>query len=524
MRSSGFADATTRRVLGVRALLERATPDSEHARQQWSSPSLLSSYEAVEALQSRTIAVEKWARHTSEKDHDRVRRQLAQMPLDIGRVLTKLELCEPLGETELFVLKRLLYHALRLCELAAPALATERPVPETLERLQMLLHTLHPEPEPTPRFHLSDALSRELADARKALTRARRLFMSRRKELLELKKQDYPGARFDLEGDASLPQHLATRAATDPGLTPHAGMWRLKDPDLDAHRKLVAAEQDLVEQLESSLRQRLSLALSQHAAWLAELYAHITNLDLQLTRIRLRQSIRGCWPRAQDSPQVVLEAGRDPAIDEAQPIDFDMDARPAIITGPNMGGKSSLLRSIGLCQWCVQHGLPAPANAFVAPLLHSMVYVGSDEVPEATSSREGLSSFGREVRRIVEARAASKPVTLWLFDEVGRGTHPEDGAALAAELITQCVERGDRVLFATHFPALAELDGVHRWRIAGLTDRARLEMLAEASDFQGGDALELALREAMDYRPVRWERTGDAVPRDARLIARLLGL
>lgn len=520
--ASPFADTITSRVLGVRELLAHVTPDSELARQQWVHPPLFTDYGARQKAHQATLSVEQWWMHTPDVERACVRRHLAQMPLDIGRVLTKLTLHELLGETELFVLKRLLYHALELCRLAAQALKGAREIPDSIARLSMLLETLHPEAEPSPRFHLSESLDVDLAEARQALTRARRAFMQRRKVLVDLKKEDYPGARFDLDGEVSLSGALATRAATDPGMTPHGGVWRLKDPELDGHRELVEADHAHVEQLEVSLRNRLSIAFSNHASWLESLTVDLTQLDLHLTRARLRAHINGCWPDAAEG-NLTLEAGHDPGIPQAQPVDFDMDHRPAVITGPNMGGKSSLLRLIGLCQWCLQHGLPVPARAYCAPLLSHIIYVGSDELHHDSSAREGLSSFGREIRRLVEARAVSEPVTLWLLDEVGRGTHPDDGAALAASILEVLVQRGDRVFFATHFPALAGLDDIQRWRIAGLTDRARLEMLADADDFNDLDALELALREAMDYRPVRWARSEDAVPRDARLIARLLG-
>ena len=526
-----LCDEVTAEVLGVKALLDRAQPDSEAAERAWRAPQPWRAAQRSEWLttQAAQLEAERAWLALSELKREALRRQLAELPAQAPRQLKRLALGEPLGEAELFCLKRLMYRALRCGQLIPEALSIERDVPETLERLGALLHALHPEQEPSARFHLSEALDPDLAAALKRDARARRAFTQRRKALLDLKRADYPGARFDLEGEARLTGALATRAATDPQLEPAGGgggaLWRLRDQELEATRLALKASQREVARHASRLCAELSSALAPHVTWLLQLHAHLVNLDLRLARARLREAIQGCWPVALPERSARLEMRRARAHDLAQPIDFELDDEPAVIVGPNMGGKSSLLKLVGLCQWCMQHGLPAPAELFCAPPCEHLVYVGSDEAlgPPAGA----LSSFGREIQRLVTARQRCGSPTLWLLDEIGRGTHPEEGAALAAQIITALKRRGDRALCATHFPELAALRSVARWRIAGLVERDKLEALAaQASRGEAAiepSALELALRQAMDYRAVRIQGQDAEVPRDAHLIARLLG-
>jgi hypothetical protein len=186
-----------------------------------------------------------------------------------------------------------------------------------------------------------------------------------------------------------------------------------------------------------------------------------------------------------------------------------------------MGGKSVLLRVVGLCQWAAQCGLPVPARRCDFAPVAQITYVGSEE-PGVRAAEEGLSSFGREIRRLVRHRDRDAHPVLWLLDEVGRGTHPLEGAAIAVDIIEALAERGDRLLVATHFPEVAAMHDVRRYRIAGLCGED-LPVASEPAQMSYG-AWEEALRAAMDYRPVELDPAERAeIPRDARLVARLLG-
>jgi 5-formyltetrahydrofolate cyclo-ligase len=182
-----------------------------------------------------------------------------------------------------------------------------------------------------------------------------------------------------------------------------------------------------------------------------------------------------------------------------------------------MGGKSKALVLVGLCQWCAQHALPVPAEAFDFKPLHHLVYVGSEQ-PQQTDEFQGsgLSAFAREIRRIVRGLDHSAP-TGWLLDEIGRGTHPGDGADLLIDLLARLADDGHRALAASHFPALAALEDVQHLQIRGLSPDVDLARI-----FDDATDIDRALRRALDHQP--HEVATGSVPRDARRVAGALGL
>lgn len=525
---SPLADEATRQVLGCGSWLRGWRPDSERgealarAPRPW-RPGEREAWAAE--LEARRDAG-RWLEDAAPEDLSATRRALAELP-SLEGPRRRLRADESLREADLFAIKRLLYHARALCELAASLLAREHPVERWRASIDTWLARIHPEPEPTPRFTLDARLAEGLAEARQARRQARRAAHARRRAVEDELRERYPGARFGVRGGVTLPDPEArARAGRDPALTAHGRGWRPTDKELARLQARLEEAERLLEQTEARVRANISAALMEVEPWLGQLEDALVDLDLRLACARWRRDQGACWPQWRpEAPGARLEAGRDPASSDPQPISVSLRDRPLVLTGPNMGGKSTLLRTLGLCQWCLQHALPVPAAAFEAAAVEAITYIGSDE-PGAASLQQGLSAFGHEIRRIVLARRAIRAPSLWLLDEVGRGTHPTEGAALAREIVASLHADGHRVCAATHFPALAQLPGADRWRIRGLTGREALGALAQTSPEDPG-TLERALRAAMDYRPEPLDEDDDdahePVPRDARLVARLLG-
>jgi DNA mismatch repair protein MutS2 len=144
------------------------------------------------------------------------------------------------------------------------------------------------------------------------------------------------------------------------------------------------------------------------------------------------------------------------------PLDLHLDPaqRALVVTGPNAGGKTVALKTVGLLAFAHQCGLPVPAAAGTAfPFLERLVATVGDE-QDLLADR---STFSGRLMRLHEAWDAAGPRSLLLLDELGSGTDPEEGAALAVALLEGLVERRALAVITTHLTRLAaaalELDG-----------------------------------------------------------------
>ncbi|MEA2688599.1 MAG: mismatch repair protein MutS2, partial [Candidatus Eremiobacteraeota bacterium] len=185
----------------------------------------------------------------------------------------------------------------------------------------------------------------------------------------------------------------------------------------------------------------------------------------------------------------------------------------AVLTGPNMGGKSAALATAGFLCACAALGVPPPARAASLRLLETIVWIGGEGPQERTRL---LSSYAAEVVRARDTLASASARTLVLIDEFARTTGPREGRALLIALAEAIQKRSAFAFIATHFDGVAEAAGVPHLRIAGL--RERLSEI-DANDL---DAALDAVNAAMDYRVV--PARDAAAESDALELARLLGL
>ena len=243
-------------------------------------------------------------------------------------------------------------------------------------------------------------------------------------------------------------------------------------------------------------------------------------LDHTLARVAFAQRWGACVPAFADGRIAFDEATFAPLADALVArghhyTQLSLDLRGvAVLTGPNMGGKSAALAAAGFLCACASLGVPPPTRSASLPLLSAIVWIGG-EGPEDRARL--LSSYAAEVVRARDALTGASARTLVLVDEFARTTGPREGRALLAAFVEALRERGALALIATHFDGVAHAAGAPHLRIAGL----RVEALdaVQANDL---DAALDAVQAAMDYRIVAG-RDGEAVS-DALEIARLLGL
>jgi len=152
---------------------------------------------------------------------------------------------------------------------------------------------------------------------------------------------------------------------------------------------------------------------------------------------------------------VRLYQARHPLLDPATvvPIDIDMDERTfnVIITGPNTGGKTVTLKTLGLLALMAQTGLHIPVQSGSALSVFHNIYA---DIGDEQSIEQSLSTFSSHITNIVRILKRATPQTLVLLDELGAGTDPQEGAALARAILAYLIERRITCLVATHYPEL----------------------------------------------------------------------
>jgi DNA mismatch repair protein MutS2 len=147
-----------------------------------------------------------------------------------------------------------------------------------------------------------------------------------------------------------------------------------------------------------------------------------------------------------------LRRARHPLLDAATvvPIDIDLgeDFRVLLITGPNTGGKTVTLKTVGLLAAMAQAGLFIPADDdSILPVFSSFfVDIGDDQ-----SIAQSLSTFSAHIASVISMLEAVEPTSLVLIDEVGSGTDPVEGSALARSIIVELLDRGPLVVATTHY-------------------------------------------------------------------------
>ncbi|GAC1498616.1 MAG: hypothetical protein NVS1B2_21730 [Vulcanimicrobiaceae bacterium] len=199
------------------------------------------------------------------------------------------------------------------------------------------------------------------------------------------------------------------------------------------------------------------------------------------------------------------------------PLSLELEA-PGVVTGPNMGGKTVALRTLGFVAACVALGLPVPAARARVVLVDDIVWLGVGAPGDARD--DGLSSFGRDVVALRTFLERPSHRALVLVDEFARTTTPREGRALLVALLERLRDCGAHALAATHFSGVATDANVPHYAV-GARRAATFEIAGDVPE--DVDAALARLARVTDYRLDRVDDT-ESLDTDALDLARALGL
>ena len=199
--------------------------------------------------------------------------------------------------------------------------------------------------------------------------------------------------------------------------------------------------------------QELSERVRPHAAEIANDAWIIGHLDLIRAKVRFIQERQAVVPQLSENQEIQLLHVRHPLVKNAvaNDVHFGKELTTIVITGPNTGGKTIMLKTLGLTQLMAQSGLPILADKGSRVGIFEEIFA---DIGDEQSIEQSLSTFSSHMTNIVDILGKVNQHSLLLLDELGAGTDPQEGAALAMAILEDLRLRQVKTMATTHYPEL----------------------------------------------------------------------
>ena len=186
----------------------------------------------------------------------------------------------------------------------------------------------------------------------------------------------------------------------------------------------------------------------------------IAEYDMIFAKARYSKAINGIMPKVNDFGYTKINKGRYPLIENSVPLDYEIgkDYRTLVITGPNAGGKTVVLKTIGLLTLATESGFHIAAEEGTEISIFDNIFV---DIGDNQSIENSLSTFSSHVKNLANILKRTNNSTLLLFDEIGSGTEPNEGAALAIAMLEEFYYKGAITIASTHYGEIKNFSREH---------------------------------------------------------------
>jgi hypothetical protein len=510
-------DAATAGAVGASWLMSRLTPAGFYGRRALDRRTPFRPGEEPQA-RARAERIVALAEQNDERALEAAAAALASAP-DIGSLTARAQLGETLADYDFLQLLRF-GDAVARADGALPSLRS----PIGNEALQTLRGALERSRTEGRGFALAGEGHGEAARLRADLLRAQKDFDALRRRTLSQVAAAL--GRSDIADDEFVVMREGVRGslpAVVVVLREAPTYWLCRVAYGEEERQLLERRDAAAQRLAASEdreRAALSRAVSESSAGLSAAADALGDVELLVAAARFAKRY-DCRPATLvERPHLTFAAARFPPLEDALheegrrfvPLDLALDGA-AVLTGPNMGGKSVALRTCGFVALCAALGLPVPAQRAETALFDDIAWIGT---PDEGAAGGLLSSFAREVLRAREVLSRGGR-QLVLVDEFARTTAPHEGAALLSALLARLQRDGKIALAATHLDGIAAAAGVAHFAVRGLRGAVPA---AAGADVHAALA---ALAAGMDYS-IEAVGEGGTGRSDAIELAQLLGL
>ncbi len=451
-------------------------------------------------------------------------RRLGKIP-DISPVLRKLEESVPLQLTEWFDLKTFLWNIKEIQLILQKSALSDLFFKERqmADRCEQAIRLLNPSPVLSPAFWFDDAYDERLRLTRKKWRQLRarqEKEIEQRAQLIE-QQTGFFRNRFG-EWIVTKKRIQEYDWETNPELervreTAYEVVYRCKREENVELNQL----EERIAGLEQDISKWLGYKFTSMIPNLQNWQQKIAHLDLQWARVRAATHWQGVKPQLSQN-YFRVKGGFHPFLEKhlaeegrfMTRLDCVIRQGVTVIIGPNMGGKTIALKTLGLIAVLAQFGFFVPALACEIPLFS---WVASLMGGQRQGIKQGLSRFGAEMARLRDL-INREETGLLLLDEIGSGTNPVEGAVLSQAVTAYLVKQPYWTIHVTHYQEVLKVEPIYLYQTAGISKRVKVEGKKRTAQ-----EIRRILQEQMDYRLVPVTQK-EMIPHEALWIAEQIGI